>query len=76
MGPSTEWGPGQNAPVAPPLGGPDMQYRMSLIICRPQHLKNVTCTDVMLFNLLTPSHVGSSYTLQYYHLFFRADSDS
>jgi len=27
MRPSTEWGPGQNAPVAPPpLGGPDMQY--------------------------------------------------
>ena len=30
MGPLSGWGPGQNAPVAPPVGGPD--YNAQLLI--------------------------------------------
>ena len=31
MGPLAEWGPGQIAPVAPPLGGPECDYGILIL---------------------------------------------
>ena len=41
-GPPTEWGPGQNAPVAPPVGSPKLGTYVIMIICATKVKKQGT----------------------------------